>query len=227
MGHRVGGLRPPEERYDEATLRAWAAAGGHYIFAANGARTAAPELFDLDGRLMVLFGRVIDDDYYSIVRMGLHDVAGLTREYVQGYGKVRELGGLYILSYHSQILSQPALVPVLSTVAREIAADTVAWFASGEEVADWWVRRHQLRLAATKGPGQGLTVTATNRSDATIAGVVVRVLLPPRAGVIHADGAQLLDAPPGQARFALGDLPAGASDTITLTLSLRGGRRAR
>ena len=46
-GEQAFGLRPPEERFDEATLRAWTWNGGSYIVGVNEARTGSPEVFDL------------------------------------------------------------------------------------------------------------------------------------------------------------------------------------
>ena len=42
VGSEVNGLRPPEEQFDTATMSAWLAAKGNYLFGANDSRAAAP-----------------------------------------------------------------------------------------------------------------------------------------------------------------------------------------
>ncbi len=50
VGSDANGLRPPEEQFDTATMSAWLAAKGNYLFGANDSRSAAPELLRIGPR---------------------------------------------------------------------------------------------------------------------------------------------------------------------------------
>ncbi|MFW6193349.1 MAG: polysaccharide deacetylase family protein, partial [Gemmatimonadota bacterium] len=101
----VRGLRPPEERFDSATLAAWAEVGGRYVAAENQARSAAPELFRTGGSEspMVLVPRVMKDDYNVLVNDGLSWDRGI-EEMVAGFRKIRRLGGVALLNLHTQFV---------------------------------------------------------------------------------------------------------------------------
>lgn len=218
VGRPVAGLRPPEEQFDRNTLRAWVDAGGRYVFGANDSRSASPELLTLGTDTLVLLGRVNNDDVLSLRKIGTPDVARLTAEYIGAFEKVHALGGLFVMSYHSQYMSAPALVPVVAAVARRIRADTTTWLTTGSEAADWWRGRFAVRLAAAVSPTGQLTVTVTNTARSALEGAVVRVELPAGWLGARADGATLLAAPRGIVRLALPALAAGGAHTVTVSL---------
>lgn len=219
VGRPVPGLRPPEEQFDRNTLRAWVDAGGSYVFGANDSRSASPELLTLGTDTLVLLGRVNNDDVLSLRKIGVPDVSRLTAEYIGAFEKVHALGGLFIMSYHSQYMSTPELVPVVAAVARRLKADTTTWLTTGADAAAWWRGRFAIRLAVAVSDEGKLTVTATNTAPSPLAGAVVRVDLP--AGWIGdgAAGAALLPAPAGIVRLALPTLPPGGAHTLTVSLA--------
>ena len=219
VGHRVAGLRPPEEQFDRNTLRAWLDAGGSYVFGSNDAHSASPELLRLDDDTLVILGRVNNDDVLSLKRVQKLDVARLTTEYLDAFAKVRALGGLFIMSYHSQFMSRPELVPVVAAVARRVRADTTVWLTTGGEAAAWWRGRFTVDVDATMAADGTMSVTATNRGRAPLAGAVVRVELPTGWTATGARGATMLPAPTGATRLALPALGAGTTSTVTVTLA--------
>jgi peptidoglycan/xylan/chitin deacetylase (PgdA/CDA1 family) len=168
LGHRVAGLRPPEEQFDLATLHEWVRAGGTYIFGSNNSRSASPEILSVGKDRLVMLGRVINDDFISVRRAGRTDVNALASEYLAGLDKVRALGGLYILSYHSQLLARPELVPALARVARHVASDTTLWVTTAGEVAKWWTRRAALRVSV-----EGARIVVRNVGPDTVRDAVV------------------------------------------------------
>ncbi|HVF79262.1 MAG TPA: polysaccharide deacetylase family protein, partial [Solirubrobacteraceae bacterium] len=121
VGRPVHGLRPPEEQFDTTTLLEWRRAGGAYVFGANNSRVAAPELLPLGRDTVVLLARVTDDDVIAVHTVGPDPVRALTERYRADFARIRALGGLYLLSYHSQLLAQPELVPTLANLARTVA----------------------------------------------------------------------------------------------------------
>jgi hypothetical protein len=142
-GFPVVGLRPPEEKLDGATLAAWAAAGGTYLFGPP-MQTGVPELAVIDGRTLVVMGRSADDDYQLYHADGERDLRKMADLYLTQLETVWGYGGLFTFSYHSQILARPDLLPVLDAVARRAAQDPTIWTARADEIAEWWTARGTL-----------------------------------------------------------------------------------
>lgn len=110
LGHSSAGLRPPEEQFDVATLEAWAAAGGRYVFGANDERSASPELLAVGEKLqdtVVLIGRIGSDDFAAV---GQHrsDAQAALGVFLADFDQTRALGGAYVLSYHSSCSPAPS-----------------------------------------------------------------------------------------------------------------------
>lgn len=176
FGLPAAGLRPPQEQFDAATMSAWLAAGGRYLFGANDSRSASPELLRIGRDTLVLIGRVGSDDFAAVA--AAHGDVTQTGNLLLGeYARLRSLGGLYALSYHSQLLATPQLVPALARVARTIARDSAIWLATTGEIADWWRARAQLDARVTVHNG-GFVVTVRNRGERLVSNAVVRVDLP-------------------------------------------------
>lgn len=211
LGAPVAGLRPPEEQFDKATLAAWIEAGGTYVFGANNSRAAAPELLEVDGDTIVLLGRANVDDFDAASLASRGSLDEIVREYLAEYQKIRALGGLYLLSYHSQLLARPELVPALARIARRIRADTVVWLTTASDVVDWWRARAAVTTRATRLDARTLTVALHNTGRDTVRGLVARVAL---AGGARASGsARVLKSEAGTLRFIVPPLPPGAERT--------------
>ncbi len=218
VGAPVAGLRPPEEQFDVATMRAWVQTGGTYVFGANDARTASPEILAVGADTIVLLARITNDDVISVRRAGRVDVGSLVSEYANALEKVHALGGLYIMSYHSQFMSRPELVPVVAAVARRAKADSSLWKTTGREVARWWLIRHRLAVTTRDEIEGALRIDIANRGADDADSVVVRALLPPLRRLRGVDGARVLPAASGEARLLVARIAAGATRSVTLSL---------
>jgi peptidoglycan/xylan/chitin deacetylase (PgdA/CDA1 family) len=211
-GGSVAGLRPPEEQFDAATLAGWRAAGGSYVFASNDNRCACPELVELGGSPFVLMGRSVDDDFIEIRRAGTVEPRRLVATQLAGWKKVHALGGLYILSYHSNMLARPASVGALGMVARALRADTSAWLVTTGDVAEWWQARHAVSTVVERR-GEGVVVRVHNGGGTTVAAFGVLLSLPdgrrPRNGAT---------AVAGGGRIAVPSLAAGETREFAIAL---------
>ena len=199
LGRPADGLRPPQEQFDGATMSAWVAAGGDYLFGANDSRSVSPELLPIGHDTLVLIGRVGSDDFAAVA------AAGAAKVLLGEYARLRALNGLYALSYHSQLLAAPTFVPALATIARTIAADTTVWLATTGEIAEWWRGRAQLE-ARVRPRQDGFDVTVRNRGERLVGGAVVRVDLPAMRPLGNANVA-LLPSRAGSARLLLPPMP--------------------
>jgi peptidoglycan/xylan/chitin deacetylase (PgdA/CDA1 family) len=200
LGLPVNGLRPPQEQFDIATMKAWLGAGGRYLFGANDSRSASPELLPIGHDTLVLIGRVGSDDF-AAVAAGHGDVTATSNVFLGEYARLRALGGLYALSYHSQVLAERDLVPALARVARTIAADSAVWLATTGEIAEWWRTRAQLDARVTQRP-DGFDVIVRNRGERLVGNAVVRVELSANRPMGRPD-VVLLPSEPGSLRFLL------------------------
>jgi len=220
LGLAVDGLRPPQEQFDMATMSAWLAAGGRYLFGANDSRSVSPEILPIGHDTLVLIGRIGSDDF-AAAAAAHNDPTATAKLLLDEYARFRALGGLYALSYHSQVLSTPELVPALARVARTIAADTAVWLATTGEIAEWWRARSQLDTRVTMRD-DGFDVTVRNRGERLVGGAVVRVDLPSSRAAASATTA-LLPARPGTARLLLP--PIVGKTTRTFQVYYAGARR--
>ncbi len=161
-GREVTGLRPPEERFDEGTLRAWRRAGGRYLAAVNEARSAAPEVFGTPDGPVVLLPRLLKDDYNVFVQDGARRTGPLRSAWLDGMRKIEALGGLAYLSLHSQIAGAPERVGVVGEVLDSAAARPGSWWvAPGTEIAEWWTARGAALLdLESRGDTLALRLTA-------------------------------------------------------------------
>jgi peptidoglycan/xylan/chitin deacetylase (PgdA/CDA1 family) len=176
LGLPVNGLRPPQEQFDIPTMRAWLATGGRYLFGANDSRSASPELLPIGKDTLILIGRVGSDDF-AAAAAAHSNIGGTAKVLLADYSRLRALGGLYALSYHSQLLAAPDLVPALAHVARTIAADSAVWLGTTGEIAEWWRARAQLDTRV-KQRADGFDITVRNRGERLVSNAVVRVDLP-------------------------------------------------
>lgn len=221
LGHPVAGLRPPEEQYDSTTLAAWLQTGGRYVFATLNGRAASPEILTVGPRPLVMLGRVTNDDFIEVGRRGNTSVDSLATHFITAFEKVHALGGLYLLSYHSQMLARPELVPALARVARYVASDTTTWVTTAGNVAAWWLGRSLVSVHARRLGTTRLVLDARNEGTTTMQGIVTRIALP-GSRVISADsGARVLSSSRDVIRLLLPPLAPGRSLTTTIVLGVR------
>ena len=211
------GLRPPEEQFDEATMAAWLRAGGTYLLGANNARCAAPELLFVRGDTIVLVPRVFGDDFAAAGPRRRRSPATVDSLLRLEAAKARRLGGLYVLSYHTQLLSRPEYVPALAAVAREIGADSTVWVATADAVAEWSLARAAVTTRVVRRSPSRLDVVVRNRDFRAVKDAVVRVTLPRGKRLARAT-ARRLPSDAEWARLAIPFIPGRSSMTVRLVL---------
>jgi hypothetical protein len=175
---------------------------------------------------LVLFSRVVPDD----VEMADAEEHVLSTQFLHDLAQMRALGGLYLLSYHSQLLARPEMVPVMARVARAAVADTNTWTTTTGAIADWWTDRSALRVETHVRGARSLDVIVHNRAGDTISGAVARVALPDARRALGANR-PLLGSEAGMVRLALPPIPGATTETFTVRLEPRksqlGSGRAR
>jgi peptidoglycan/xylan/chitin deacetylase (PgdA/CDA1 family) len=214
LGHTSEGLRPPEEQFDTATLEAWAAEGGSYVFGANDERSASPEVLAFGVDTLVLIGRFGSDDFAVVGEHQTNGDAALS-VFLADFDRTRALGGAYVLSYHSQVLARPEWVPVLARAARAIASDTSVWCTTTGNIAAWWRARSAVTARVDASASDRVMVTVRNGGRTAIRSLVVHVRDVTTRTPVRSD-AKLLPAAAGELRVLVPSLAAGATHTYAV-----------
>lgn len=169
-GRPVVGFRPPEERFTPHTLQVWADLGGRYVFASNNGRAAGPEIIPLLPDSLVLLGRVSEDDFEMLSRSNMHDRAKMSHLLVEQVGENLAYRGLFMFSYHSHMMAQKELTPVLQELAGKLQRTPEVWTATAGDVAEWWRGRAAMRVETAP---DGRSATLTNEGPRTFVGGVL------------------------------------------------------
>jgi len=149
------GVRPFGDTLDRAGSEFLAEAGARYFLAAGGVDSVLPSARSVsrapvgvsDEGSIVALGRSSDDDLH-LSPLGLEGLNPdwIVQRLMDDRDSVGRLGGLYVLSLHTQGLGGPEYLPALREILARIAGST-SWVARGGEVAGWWASRSRLKLS--------------------------------------------------------------------------------
>jgi peptidoglycan/xylan/chitin deacetylase (PgdA/CDA1 family) len=177
-GERPLGFRPPRELFDSLTLEAWRRSGGLYVAASNGARSAAPEIFDVRSGRVVVLPRVVDDDYTIIVTRGQTRPDSLRAAFVTGLEKMRLLGGLSLLTTHTQLIDSRHRVEAVASAVQAARDAGDVWLARTGEIAEWWLGRSDLELTVRERADRSAILNVRNNGTSPVASAWLHVYLP-------------------------------------------------
>jgi len=208
------GFRPPRELYDEATLETWRRQGGLYLAASNDARSAAPEVFDFGSGRTVVLPRVVDDDYTVMVVRGETRTDSLRQSLLAALGKMRRLGGLNLVTLHSQLIDSERRIEAVEASVQAARAAGDVWIASAADIAIWWLSRSELGITVRRRTDGSVRVEVRNDGGA-VAAAWLRLHLPgdPSSYAAPEVGAGVLEArlEGNTMRVALPEIPAGGA----------------
>lgn len=176
-GRPALGLRPPRETYDWETLEAWRRVGGLYLAGANGARTAAPSVFQVHSGGVVVLPRLVDDDHSVMVLRGRLSSDSLEAALLAGLQKMRSLGGLDLVTLHSQLIESDLRVAAVESAIRTARENGDVWLAHGADIAGWWLRRSALDVRVRERSDGSFVISVRNYGDRPIAGARLRLYL--------------------------------------------------
>jgi peptidoglycan/xylan/chitin deacetylase (PgdA/CDA1 family) len=214
------GFRPPRELFDSLTLEAWRRSGGLYLAASNSARSAAPAIFDLRSGRVVVLPRVVDDDYTIIVSRGQTRPDSLRAAFVASLEKMRALGGLNLVTLHSQLIDSRREVEAIASAAQAARDAGDVWLARTSEIAEWWLARSELELTVRERDDRSAILYVRNNGASAVESVWLHVYLPEEPATFAAPelGDIILESHYGLGglRVRLPTIEAGASLEILL-----------
>ena len=226
LGRPVAGMMPPMERIDPLLALAWARAGGGYLLAGNGARSASPELLAVDSTSLVLLPRVADDDAAAL-RASTTTASSLDASFRAAFAKLRALGGLYVMRHHASLLARADLAPALVRTTRFAAADSTIWVATAGDVASWWMARSQITVTTTRQAGDAVSIRVANPAPSPLDGAVLRIVAGPGRHVARVTGAAVGAEHGDVVELLLPPLAARGTHLVELQLAAGNGPDAR
>ena len=146
------GFRPPEEKFDRLTLDAVYNNGMSYILGEAGTDRVVPRLLAAgDYAQLVSIPRAVYDDFNLWVDSDLNLTE--SRELIENQLKwISTLGGIYVLSFHSQMMGDADHIGIVDYTAQELL-DRKAFFATASDIAQWWRVRADLISGKTVDHG--------------------------------------------------------------------------
>jgi peptidoglycan/xylan/chitin deacetylase (PgdA/CDA1 family) len=182
----VCGFSPVYDSLPASAVPVLAGARYRYYLGHGEGNSVLPQIVDVSAgwgpirrqRSLVRLVRMGDDDL-SLSPLGLTglDDDWIVQRILADADVVNSLGGLYVLSYHSQGLSAPAYSSVLTRLV-EAWKQQSTWIATGADVTDWWVKRQQLSINIAKGSTGWVRLTVDYAGREPIEGAVLSIYSP-------------------------------------------------
>jgi hypothetical protein len=99
--------------------------------------------------------------------------------FVRDFRLTQFVGGLYTLSFRSDLLGAAENTPILKSVVQTMKADR-AWITSGEQLTAWWSQREKVKVESRMISPTRIRIAITNRSNRPMQNASVSIYLPRR-----------------------------------------------
>jgi peptidoglycan/xylan/chitin deacetylase (PgdA/CDA1 family) len=230
----VMGFHPPGDSLDRRTFQALTGAGFRYYLTNENRDAALPAILEVSpswgifrrNSEIVRLVRMDDDDlHYSPL-----GIAGLSPQWVvqrimANFGMARDIGGLYVLAYHTQGLGSPEFLGVFPQLIDQLNANST-WIATADDIAQWWIARTHLAQSVEQQNARHMRLKISSHAARALDGVVLSVYPPCiftksqiETSEVHTPAAQIEPAmSSGRVRVRLGRLEPGKTYTYDLTL---------
>ncbi len=102
---------------------------------------------------------------------------GLFRAYAEDFTQMHDLGGLYILPYHPEFLTQTTSRAAVLTQMAGFARDTGSWVTTLRDVYNWQVQKENVRVLMGGFSDLGMSLEIINSSGNVIEGLTLDIRL--------------------------------------------------
>ncbi|MDP8237518.1 MAG: polysaccharide deacetylase family protein, partial [Candidatus Hatepunaea meridiana] len=172
------GFKPPQLSFDNNTIRALKQLGFTYILADWNLDRAYPRYEPNDPQHpemggIVFFAKNELDDYDLFVRYAIKDPVVMSELMILDFERIYDIGGLYKLNYHSQLLSKPGLLEVIEPTLKHINKKKDVWVATAGEISQW-VRQREMLSITSDSTDEAVRVTIKNNSNRLVKDVILR-----------------------------------------------------
>jgi len=227
------GVRPLGDTLDQSGSEFLAEAGVRYFLAAGGVDSVLPQARNVrrapsgwtpDGSMVALTRSSDDDLHLSPLGLEGLDAGWIVQRLMDDSDGVGRLGGLYVLSLHTQGLGGPDHVPALRAVLARIARSD-SWVARGGEIAGWWASRSRLKLSLAASGPSFLRIDIASEASRPIENTTLSLYpgLPgtPRVRLLPSgpEPAVTVDSESGRVRLSLPRLEPGQRTSLEITFA--------
>lgn len=188
-GVNLAGFAPSDNLWDAATVTALRDAGfAYYIDRIRATRAvpnlvAAPSVSYLPVRQVPLarLEAPFADDFET---MAESLPVALADRLQSDFQIVENAGGVYTLSFRTDLLGSPENAPVLRGLLHTFRSHG-AWMATGSELAEWWIRRERVRADVFQVNDRRIRLAVSNSGRYAIFDSSVYVYLPRVPGALR------------------------------------------
>ena len=144
------GYRSPAWEFSPNTLRLLVE--NHFKYTSNMMNSDLPYMHRLDGRetslVEVPVSWIMDDAPYflystRLTGRSITDPAHVYSIWEQEYTGFYEEGLCFVLTMHPQLTGRPSRIKMLERLIRRMREDPGVWFATGRDVAEYWLGKSQ------------------------------------------------------------------------------------
>ncbi len=197
----VSGFNPPQQVWDADTISALQQAGYAYYFDHSAFERAVPEIMVAPKAKSIVPTDPIELARISAMAASDVEVVAAYRGptpwqddlgdgFLRDFQMAQYLGGVYTLSFRSDLLGAPDNLHILQSVIRKIKGDRV-WVASGSDVTSWWSQRDKIRLESQVISETRIRLSVSNRSSKPMTDASVYLYLPHRPKSVRVQPALL------------------------------------
>jgi peptidoglycan/xylan/chitin deacetylase (PgdA/CDA1 family) len=173
----ITGFRPPYGGFDENTLRALNKTGLKYLLRAIAdGNSLEPELPDVTSGLLevIVLPKPNKDDYDIFYRDSITAPEAIFNELKDEFDRIYDLGGYYVLTYHTQILAKPPNYPIVAQMI-DYMKSRKTWFVTGQEFTERWRRIKNIKLVIKEKDSFNFDIVLSNFSPATVEDIQIQV----------------------------------------------------
>lgn len=181
-GQKIIGFRPPFGNYDENTVRALTKIGINYlVLGMEGGTDVEPHFIRYLDDFMIM-PKPNQDDYDLFNRDSMTEPDEIYAELKDEFDAINDLGGLFVFTYHSQILAVDTNSQVITDLIDYIKSENV-WIATWKAIADWYRKKQNLVIALEEKDNKQSVITLTNQGTRAIEDFKVQIFPPDIASV--------------------------------------------
>ena len=182
-GKEVRGLSPPQGLVNAAVIAAMNDAGYRYVIGDRSATQMVPDIVEFQrSALFPLQKAEVTKIYWS----GPDDLEMLAEtpgdpvpRWLRDFSLVREMGGLYVLLVHDDLLGSSAQRGNLTRIVTALKSSP-AWLASGGDITRWWSARQKVEISLKPLGPRRLYLEVANKGLQDVNDLGVSIYLPYR-----------------------------------------------
>ncbi|MBU1702244.1 MAG: polysaccharide deacetylase family protein [Candidatus Eisenbacteria bacterium] len=190
IGRPILGFRPPQEGFDQATIKAMAQTGFQYLLGSGNIASAMPEILpaptaENPNAFVITIPRAQRDDYQLLEKEDGTEI-GVLKKLRFDFEKTRCFNGIDYVSLHTQVMGKTENIEDLEQFLASIPLEEL-WISGPDGLAKWWIQRHGVKTSIRRGNDEFALFIENGASD-VVEGLCVWVCLPGNPDHLQVEG---------------------------------------